>query len=47
MQAGVAGLLCALGRYDARLGTPFWAYSSWWVRRAMEQRVRERVGPVG
>jgi RNA polymerase sigma factor (sigma-70 family) len=46
MQAGVAGLLCALQRYDADLGTPFWAYACWWVRRAMQQAVRELTRPV-
>jgi DNA-directed RNA polymerase sigma subunit (sigma70/sigma32) len=46
MKAGVAGLLCALSRYDAHLGTPFWAYSSWWVRRAVERAVRERADPT-
>jgi DNA-directed RNA polymerase specialized sigma subunit len=37
MQAGVAGLLRALERYDATLGTPFWYYAAWWVRQAMQQ----------
>jgi RNA polymerase primary sigma factor len=46
MQEGVAGLLCALQRYDADLGTPFWAYACWWVRRAMQQAVRELTRPV-
>jgi PAS domain S-box-containing protein len=34
-EQGVAGLLRALDRYDPTLNTPFWAYASWWVRRAM------------
>jgi DNA-directed RNA polymerase sigma subunit (sigma70/sigma32) len=37
MDAGAVGLLRALERYDTELGTPFWAYASWWVRQAMEQ----------
>jgi RNA polymerase primary sigma factor len=35
MQEGVVGLLRALERFDSELGTPFWAYASWWVRQAM------------
>jgi RNA polymerase sigma factor (sigma-70 family) len=46
MQDGVVGLLRALRRYDARLGTPFWAYASWWVRQAMQQLVSELTRPV-
>ncbi|HEY0317737.1 MAG TPA: sigma-70 family RNA polymerase sigma factor [Solirubrobacterales bacterium] len=45
-QEGVVGLLRAAKRYDQRLGTPFWAYASWWVRQAMQQLVSELVGPV-
>jgi RNA polymerase sigma factor (sigma-70 family) len=45
-QAGVLGLLRALERYDLRLGTPFWAYASWWVREAMQQLVSELERPV-
>jgi RNA polymerase primary sigma factor len=41
MQAGVMGLLRALERFDLELGTPFWAYASWWVRQAMQQLVSE------
>jgi RNA polymerase primary sigma factor len=41
MQQGVVGLLRALERYDPELETPFWAYASWWVRRAMQQLVSE------
>jgi RNA polymerase sigma factor (sigma-70 family) len=41
MQAGVLGLLRALERYDLDLGTPFWAYASWWVREAMQRLVSE------
>jgi RNA polymerase sigma factor (sigma-70 family) len=44
--AGVAGLLHALRRYDPQLGTPFWAYASWWVRRGMQQLVAELARPV-
>jgi RNA polymerase primary sigma factor len=46
MQEGVVGLLRALHRYDADLGTPFWAYASWWVRQAMQQLVSELTRPV-
>ena len=42
MQEGAVGLLRALERYDASLGTPFWAYASWWVRQAMQQVVSAR-----
>ena len=46
MQEGVVGLLRALERYDATLGTPFWAYAGWWVRQAMQQLVSELMRPV-
>jgi RNA polymerase primary sigma factor len=46
MQEGVVGLLRALERYDPELGTPFWAYASWWVRQAMQQVVAELTWPV-
>jgi RNA polymerase primary sigma factor len=46
MQEGVVGLLRALERYDPSLGTPFWAYASWWVRQAMQQVVSELTGPM-
>jgi RNA polymerase primary sigma factor len=46
MQEGVVGVLRALGRYDPDLGTPFWAYASWWVRQAMQQVVAELTRPV-
>jgi RNA polymerase sigma factor (sigma-70 family) len=46
MQEGVVGLLRALRRYNAELGTPFWAYASWWVRQAMQQLVAEMTRPV-
>jgi RNA polymerase primary sigma factor len=46
MQEGVVGLLRALRRYDPDLGTPFWAYASWWVRQAMQQLVSELTRPV-
>jgi RNA polymerase primary sigma factor len=45
-QEGVVGLLRAARRYNQALGTPFWAYASWWVRQAMQQLVSELVGPV-
>ena len=46
MQEGVVGLLRALERYDPELGTPFWAYATWWVRQAMQQLVAELSGPI-
>jgi RNA polymerase primary sigma factor len=46
MQEGVVGVLRALERYDATLGTPFWAYASWWVRQAMQQLVSQLTRPV-
>ncbi len=46
MQQGVVGLLEALERYDPSLGTPFWAYASWWVRQAMQQVTSELDGPI-
>jgi RNA polymerase sigma factor (sigma-70 family) len=46
MQSGVLGLLRALARYDLDLGTPFWAYASWWVREAMQQLVSELDRPI-
>ncbi len=46
MQEGVAGLLDALERYDPSLGTPFWAYASWWVRQAMQQIVAQLTRPI-
>jgi RNA polymerase sigma factor (sigma-70 family) len=46
MQEGVAGLLTALRRFDPELGTPFWAYASWWVRQAMQQFVAETTRSV-
>jgi RNA polymerase sigma factor (sigma-70 family) len=46
LQEGVVGLLRALDRYDPGLGTPFWAYASWWVRQAMQQLVAEVGRPM-
>lgn len=46
LQEGVAGLLFAARRYDAGLGTPFWAYASYWVRKAMQDLVAELTMPV-
>lgn len=46
IQEGVVGLLRAIRRYDVQLGTPFWAYASWWVRQAMQQLVAELSRPV-
>jgi len=46
MQEGVAGLLFAARRYDCALETPFWAYASFWVRKAMQELVAELARPV-
>jgi RNA polymerase sigma factor (sigma-70 family) len=46
MQEGIAGLLFAARRYDPRLKTPFWAYASFWVRKAMQELVAEMTRPV-
>jgi RNA polymerase primary sigma factor len=46
VQEGVAGLLVAARRYDATLNTPFWAYASFWVRKAMQELVAELTRPV-
>jgi RNA polymerase sigma factor (sigma-70 family) len=46
LQEGVVGLLRALERYDVALGTPFWAYASYWVRQAMQDLVAQVSRPV-
>lgn len=46
IQEGVVGLLRAARRFDPAMGTPFWGYASWWVRRAMQQLVAEMTRPV-
>ena len=46
MQEGVAGLLFAAQRYDPALETPFWAYASFWVRKAMQVLDAEVSRPV-
>ncbi len=46
IQDGVVGLLRATRRYDATIGTPFWGYASWWVRKAMQEHVAELARPV-
>jgi RNA polymerase primary sigma factor len=46
MQEGVAGLLFAARRYDPRTETPFWAYASFWVRKAMQELVAEVTRPA-
>ena len=46
MQEGVAALLFAARRYDPRMKTPFWAYASFWVRKAMQELVAEMTRPV-
>jgi RNA polymerase primary sigma factor len=45
-QEGIAGLLFATRRYDPRVGTPFWAYASFWVRKAMQDLLAEVTRPV-
>jgi RNA polymerase primary sigma factor len=46
IQEGVIGLLEAVRRYDPGLGTPFWAYAVWWVRRAMQHYTAGAARPV-
>jgi RNA polymerase primary sigma factor len=46
LQEGVAGLLFAARRYDSALETPFWAYASFWVRKAMQELIAELTRPV-
>ncbi len=46
VQEGVAGLLFAARRYDSRRRTPFWAYASFWVRKAMQELVAELTRPA-
>jgi RNA polymerase sigma factor (sigma-70 family) len=46
MQEGVTGLLFAARRYDARTRTPFWAYASFWVRKALQELVADVGRPV-
>ena len=46
VQEGSVGLLRAASRYDSRMGTPFWAYATWWVHQAMKQLVSETTRPV-
>ena len=46
VQEGVAGLLLAARRYNPRLNTPFWAYASFWVRKAMQELVADLTRPV-
>jgi RNA polymerase primary sigma factor len=46
LQQGVVGLLFAARRFDPRLNTPFWAYASFWVRKAMQELVAELTRPV-
>jgi RNA polymerase primary sigma factor len=46
VQEGVAGLLFAARRYDPGLNTPFWAYASFWVHKAMQELAAELTRPV-
>jgi RNA polymerase primary sigma factor len=46
VQEGVTGLLLAAQRYDSGIGRPFWAYASFWVRKAMQELVAELARPV-
>jgi RNA polymerase primary sigma factor len=47
LQEGVAALLFAARRFDPRLGTPFWPYAAFWVRKAMQELVADLARPVG
>jgi RNA polymerase sigma factor (sigma-70 family) len=46
LQEGVVGLMRACKRFDTDLGTPFWAYATWWVRQAMQQLVARQTRPT-
>jgi RNA polymerase sigma factor (sigma-70 family) len=46
VQDGVAGLLFAARRFDPGVGTPFWPYASFWVRKAMQELVAELARPI-
>jgi RNA polymerase primary sigma factor len=46
LQQGVVGLLSAARRYDPRQNTRFWAYASFWVRKAMQELIAELTRPV-
>jgi RNA polymerase primary sigma factor len=46
VQEGVAALLFAARRYDPGRETPFWAYASFWVRKAMQELVAEMSRPA-
>jgi RNA polymerase primary sigma factor len=46
VQAGVVGVLFAARRYNLALRTPFWAYASFWVRKAMQELIAERTRAV-
>jgi RNA polymerase primary sigma factor len=46
LQEGVVGLLRAIRRFDPSLGTPFWAYATWWVRQGMQQLISEVARPT-
>lgn len=46
LQEGVVGLLSAARHYDATKNVPFWAYASFWVRKAMQELVADVTRPV-
>ena len=46
LQEGVVGLLSAVRHYDPTRNVPFWAYASFWVRKAMQELVAELARPV-
>ena len=46
VQEGIAGLLFAARRYDVTRRTPFWAYASFWVRKAMQELVAQLTRPM-
>jgi RNA polymerase sigma factor (sigma-70 family) len=46
LQQGIVGLLFATRRFDPALNKPFWAYASFWVRKAMQELVAGSSRPV-
>ncbi|MGP0053095.1 MAG: sigma-70 family RNA polymerase sigma factor [Solirubrobacteraceae bacterium] len=46
LQDGVAWLLFAARRHNSEFDTLFWAYASFWVRKAMQKLVAELTRPV-
>jgi RNA polymerase primary sigma factor len=46
VQEGIVGLLRALHRYDAERGTPFRAWATWWIRKALQETRSDFVRPL-